>query len=80
MTPPDFVTLCIAAGRKDKIRPGDILGAVTGEVGIPGSSVGKIDILEYAAYVAIHNNDVAKALEGLQRGRIKGRNFKVRKL
>ena len=80
MTPPDFVTLCIAAGRKDKIRPGDILGAVTGEIGIPGSSVGKIDILEYAAYVAILNNDVAKALEGLQRGRIKGRNCKVRKL
>ncbi len=80
MTPPDFVTLCIAAGRKEKIRPGDILGALTGEAGIPGSAVGKIDILEYAAYVAIHHNVVAKALEGLQRGRIKGRSFKIRKL
>jgi ATP-independent RNA helicase DbpA len=39
-----MVTLCIDGGRKNKVRPGDILGALTGEMGIPGSEVGKIDV------------------------------------
>ncbi|MDC6641773.1 helicase-related protein, partial [Leclercia adecarboxylata] len=38
---PPMVTLCIGAGRKDKLRPGDILGALTGDAGIPGTQVGK---------------------------------------
>jgi ATP-dependent RNA helicase DbpA len=41
---PAMSTLCIAAGRKDKVRPGDILGALTGDAGIPGAQVGKIAI------------------------------------
>ena len=46
-------TLCIAAGRKDKVRPGDILGALTGEAGIPGAQVGKIAIFDFQAFVAV---------------------------
>ena len=50
---PAYVTLCIAGGRRDKVRKGDILGALTGEAGISGQAVGKIDVMNNAAYVAI---------------------------
>lgn len=80
MPPPAFVTLCIAGGRKQKVRPGDILGALTGEAGIDASAVGKITVTDYAAYVAIERGVVDKALGRLLNGRIKGRKFKVRKL
>ena len=77
---PAFVTLMIAGGRKNKIRRGDILGALTGKAGIEGSAVGKIDVMEYAAYVAIDRNQARKALQHLQNGKIKGQKFKVRAL
>lgn len=77
---PAYVTLDIAAGRKDKVRPGDILGALTGDAGIPGKAVGKIDILDRAAFVAITADQADKALKQLNKGKIKGRKFKIRKL
>ncbi|MFL0802862.1 MAG: ATP-dependent RNA helicase DbpA [Agarilytica sp.] len=75
---PVYATLCISGGRKDKVRPGDILGALTGDAGIDGSSVGKIDILPFVAFVAIKQKDAKKALNRLNNGKIKGRNFRVR--
>lgn len=80
MEPPAYITLAIAAGRKDKVRPGDILGALTGEAGIAGSAVGKIDVTDRATYVAIERATADQALGRLLNGRIKGRKFKVRKL
>jgi ATP-independent RNA helicase DbpA len=80
MPPPAFVTLCIHAGRKEKVRPGDILGALTGEAGINGASVGKITVTDYSAYVAITSPEADKALGRLLNGKIKGRKFKVRRL
>jgi ATP-independent RNA helicase DbpA len=80
MPPPPYVTLCIAGGRRDKVRPGDILGALTGDAGIEGSSVGKITVTDYAAYVAIEREQADQALGRLCSGRIKGRKFKVRRL
>jgi ATP-independent RNA helicase DbpA len=77
---PAFVTLCIAGGRKQKVRPGDILGALTGDAGIAGKAVGKIDVMDYAAYVAVERAVADKALGRLLNGKIKGRKFKVRKL
>ena len=77
---PAFVTLCISGGRKDKVRPGDILGALTGDAGIDGSAVGKITVMDYAAYVAIERGGADEALGRLRGGKIKGRKFKVRKL
>ncbi len=76
---PPMVTLWIDGGRKDKVRPGDILGALTGATGIEGSDVGKIDVFDAHAYVAIKKNSVDKALVCLKNGKIKGRNFMVRK-
>lgn len=77
---PPMVCLCIAGGRKDKVRPGDILGALTGDAGIDGEAVGKIDIFDYVAYVAIERTQADKALGRLLNGKIKGRKFKLRKL
>ncbi|MEH6576039.1 MAG: ATP-dependent RNA helicase DbpA [Amphritea sp.] len=75
---PTMRTLCIGGGRKDKVRPGDILGALTGESGIPGSAVGKIDIFDYVAYVAVERNIARQAHGRLSDGKIKGRRFKIR--
>lgn len=77
---PAFITLCIQGGRKDKVRPGDILGALTGEAGIDASAVGKITVTDYASYVAITRKAADSALSRLASGKIKGRKFKVRKL
>ncbi len=73
-------TVCISGGRKDKIRPGDILGALTGEAGINSQDVGKIDIFDNHAYVAITSAMAAKAVKRLADGKIKGKKFKVRLL
>lgn len=73
-------TLVIDAGRKDKLRPADILGALTGTAGLPGSDVGKIAIFDTRAYVAVTRGIAEKALARLREGKIKGRSFRVRKL
>ena len=75
-----MVTLAIDGGRKNKVRPGDILGALTGDAGIPGDQVGKINIFDFVAYVAIKRDSARKALARLENGKIKGRKFKVRRL
>ncbi len=77
---PAFVTLCIAGGRKEKVRPGDILGALTGDAGIDGKAVGKITVTDNSTYVAIASKEADIALGRLLNGKIKGRKFKVRKL
>ncbi len=75
-----MVTLTISAGRKDKIRPGDILGALTTNTGIPGTKIGKIDIFDKYAYVAVDAAVARQALKVLAEGKIKGRKFRVTKL
>ena len=71
-------TLYIGGGRKDKVRPGDILGALTGEAGgLDATDVGKIEIHDLFSYVAVSASVAATALERLQNGRIKGRKFRV---
>jgi ATP-dependent RNA helicase DbpA len=71
-------TLYISGGRKDKVRPGDILGALTGEAGgFQGSEVGKIEIHDRFSYVAIARGSAERAIQQLGAGRIKGKKFKV---
>ncbi len=77
---PTMITLCIGAGRKDKLRPGDILGALTGAAGIPGTQVGKIAIFDFQAYVAVERVVAMQALKCLSEGKIKGRSLRVRTL
>ena len=80
---PPMVTLCINGGRKEKVRPGDILGALTAKtenVHVQGKQIGKIDLFDNLAYVAVERPIAKQALRILSEGKIKGRKFKVRKL
>jgi ATP-dependent RNA helicase DbpA len=74
----DLTTLCIAAGRKDKLRAGDILGALTGADGLEGKAVG--DVMDYQAYVSVNSQVAKKALARLTENKIKGTRYKVRLL
>ncbi len=77
---PPMVTLCINGGRKNKVRAGDILGALTSSTSLPGKQIGKIDIFDNLAYVAVERSIAKQALKILSEGKIKGRKFRVRKL
>lgn len=77
---PAMATISISGGKKDKIRPTDILGALTGSIGLKGSDVGKINILPFTTYVAVKREAAKTALFGLQDGKIKGKNFQVRRI
>jgi len=74
---PEFITLVIEGGKKDKVRAGDILGALTGDTGLSGSSIGKIDIYDRQAYVAIESKLIDEAHKKLNNGKIKGKKFSV---
>ena len=74
-----MVTLIIDGGRQDKLRPGDVLGALTGDAGLSAQSVGKIDTFATRTYVAVQRSLAHKAMEKLRAGKIKGRSFRIRK-
>jgi len=77
---PPMVTLQIAGGRKEKIRAGDVLGALTKDIGLPGSAIGRIDVNDFSTYVAVQRELADKALRGLNAGKVKGRSVKVRRV
>jgi ATP-independent RNA helicase DbpA len=72
-----MATVRIDAGRTDKLRPGDIVGALTGDAGLPGTALGKIDVFATRSYVAIARNQAETAVRRLQAGKIKGKKFRV---
>jgi Superfamily II DNA and RNA helicases len=74
---PDYITLYISGGRKDKVRRGDVLGAIVKEAGIDASQVGKIDVVEHSTYVAVERDAARQVVSALNQGKIKGRKFKV---
>jgi len=84
--PAAMLTLAIAGGKKDKLRPGDLLGALTGDAGLHKDQVGKIQIGEFFSYVALDRRVAEQAFErlnggnplGPEFGTVKGRNFKMR--
>ena len=75
-----MVTIQLDAGRKHKMRPGDLLGALTGDAGLAGSQIGKIDIFDMSSYVAIERDGVRQALNYLADGKVKGRNVRAREI
>lgn len=77
---PPMATLQLAGGKKDKLRPGDILGALTSEGGLSGDQVGKIKVLARSAYVAVASNVIQQAQAKLENDKIKGRAFRVRRI
>ena len=76
----NMTTLQIDSGKKNKIRPGDLLGALTKDAGLAGSQIGKINIFDTFSYVAIERKAMAQALRHFKNGRVKGRNVKAREI
>jgi len=76
--PATVVTLCVDGGRRDKLRPGDLLGALTGAAGIANDAIGKINTFDTRTYFAVSKPVAAEALQRLREGKIKGKNFRVR--
>jgi len=77
---PPMVTLQIVGGRKEKIRAGDVLGALTGDAGYTREQVGKINVNEFSTYVALDRSIANEALHKLTVGKVKGKSVKVRLL
>ena len=77
---PPMATLQIVGGRKEKIRAGDVLGALTGEAGFAKEQVGKINVNEFSTYVAVERSIAREAVKRLSAGRVKGKMVKVRLL
>jgi len=74
----EWSTVLVMGGRKDKIRPGDVLGAISNvDVGIQGAQVGKIEVTDKLTWVAVRSSVAAKAADGLGKTKIKKRKFRV---
>ncbi len=74
---PPMMTLRISGGKKQKLRAGDILGALTGANGISGQQVGKITLFDHCAYVAVARDVATVALNKLRNDKLKGKSFKI---
>jgi len=75
---PIMTTLKIDGGKKQKLRPGDIVGGLTGKGGIPGNKIGKINVASNWSYVAVNSELVKVALKKISNDKLKGRSFRVR--
>ena len=75
-----MITVQLDAGRKQKVRPGDILGALTGDAGLSGDQIGKISIMDNWSYVAVHRAALRQAMNFLADGKVKGRAVRARRL
>jgi ATP-independent RNA helicase DbpA len=76
---PPMITMYIGGGKKNKLRPGDILGALIGEAGLTAQDVGDINIYNIVSYVAIKSEMIDQAIKSLRNGKIKKRKFRVGK-
>jgi len=74
---PAMSTLLILGGRKEKIRPGDVLGALTGDAGYTKEQIGKINVTDTSTYVAVERSIAREAVRKLSNGTIKGKRVKV---
>jgi ATP-dependent RNA helicase DbpA len=77
---PPMQTLQILGGRKEKIRPGDVLGALTKDLGYAAAQIGKINVNEFSTYVAVERGVAGQVLKKLSGAKVKGRSVKVRLL
>lgn len=74
----DITRIRINAGKKKKVRPGDILGAVSNLPGITGDDIGIIDIQDTCSYIEIHNNKAELVMSGLEKSNVKGKPVNVK--
>ena len=74
---PPMSTIYISGGKRDKLRPGDIVGAIVGEAGIDFKDIGKVSVTKILSFAAIKTEFVEKVIQKLNAGKIKKRKFKV---
>lgn len=70
---PGMVRLFVSVGRKDRVQPRDIVGAIAGEAGIPGRVIGSIDIFDAYSFVDVPERDARKVVEAMTGNTIKGK-------
>jgi ATP-independent RNA helicase DbpA len=73
-------TVQILGGRKEKISAGDVLGALTKDLGFAGTQIGKINVNEFSTYVAVERGIAQQVVRKLSAGKVKGRSVKLRLL
>jgi ATP-independent RNA helicase DbpA len=74
---PEFMTLHIKAGKKEKVSPRDIVGAIVAETGLAAGDIGKIEVHDHFSYVALPYAQGQSIAEKLSAGKIKGRRIRV---
>lgn len=74
---PNMTRLSVSIGRRDYVRPGDLVGAIAGESGIPGSSIGSIDIFDKHTFVDVPNDVANRVVQAMDGNNIKGRQVNV---
>jgi ATP-independent RNA helicase DbpA len=75
-----MATLQILGGRKEKIRPGDVLGALTGDAGFSADQIGKIKVTDFHTWVAVDAAIADEVVRRLEQGSLKGRKVKLRRI
>ncbi|HEX7049685.1 MAG TPA: DEAD/DEAH box helicase [Longimicrobiales bacterium] len=75
--PPPFVRLFVGIGHRDGVRPGDLVGAITGEANVPGSDVGRIEIRDNFSIVEVASASAGRIIEALNGVTLKGRSLRV---
>ena len=74
-----MVRLYLSAGRKQKIKPGDVLGAITGESGMPGKAIGSIDMYDRYTFVDVPRKYYKQVLKSMKNKKIKGSRIYMEK-
>ncbi len=76
---PGMVRLMIDAGRIHGIQPGDVVGVIASEAGIPGRAIGAIDIQKNQTFVDVKEMHVDRVLQRMRRGTLRGRQVSLRR-
>jgi len=77
---PPMLTIQIIGGRKEKIRAGDVMGAMCADFGYGRDQIGKISVNDFSTYVAVDRRIAAEACAKLNNGRVKGKSVRARVL
>ncbi|MBI4544344.1 MAG: DbpA RNA binding domain-containing protein, partial [Gemmatimonadetes bacterium] len=75
--PPAWFRLFVSAGQRDGLRPGDLLGAITGEAGVSGEQIGRIEIRDTHSTVEVTGEIAERVIQALNGTTLKGRSLRV---
>lgn len=75
---PEYVTLSVSAGKKEKLSKGDIVGFLVKKAGLPNDAVGKIFVSDHYSLAAVRRKDAKGILRKIENEKIKGEKRKFR--